>query len=93
MKKLIMVVTGIILAITMLCCMSGCSFEGYDLLDTNYHFDKAIIRMPDDSVKEIELASWADAEDGEQLTLTAKDGTRYLVSANNCILIENNKGE
>lgn len=88
MKKTIV----IILAVLLLAVLAGCSFKGYDWVDTNYHFDRAILRMPDGSAKEIELAKWSDAEDGEQLTLTATDGTRYLVHSANCILIEDKEG-
>lgn len=83
MKKAIV----IIMTVLLLAALAGCSFKGYDWLDTEYHFDRAILRMPDGSIKEIEIAKWSDAE-GEQLTLTAKDGTRYLVHSANCILIE-----
>lgn len=85
------------LAVALLCvavigafgCNGGCDCRGYDCFDTKYHFDRAIIRMPDGEIKEIEIEYWADSE-GEQLTLTAKDGSRYLVSSINCILIEDN---
>lgn len=81
MKKTIAIVL-IALVILLLC---GCN---YRLIDIKYQFDYAMIAMPDGSTKTIELSGWADAEDGEQLTLTAKDGTIYLVSANNCVLID-----
>ena len=83
LKRVICVILILIMALTML----GCNFKGYDWVDTNYHFERAIILMPDGSVKEVEIRQWADAE-GEQLTITAKDGTRYLVSSYNCVLIE-----
>lgn len=81
--KLTILITSIIL---ILC--TGCNYEGYDVIDTNYHFDKAIIKMPDGSSLEVEIEKWADAEDGEQLTITSKDGKRYLVNSVNCILVE-----
>ena len=87
MKKFLVIVMVCLL----IACLCGCNMEGYDWVDTNYHFNRAILRMPDGSTKEIRLAKWADAEDGEQLTLTAEDGTRYLVHSGNCILIEDNK--
>jgi len=90
MKKAI----AIILCAVMVMSLCGCHFKGYDLIDTNYHFDRAIIAMPDGCVVEVEIAKWADAADGEQMTITAKDGTRYLTSSYNCILIEEaNNGE
>lgn len=64
-------------------CLSGCN---YNLIDTNYHFEKAIIKMPNDEIIEVEIESWSDSE-GEQLTIVAEDGTIYLVSANNCVFI------
>jgi len=78
-----------IIAIAMSVLFVGCNYKGYDMIDTNYHFDRAIISMPDGTTFEVEVSKWADA-DGEQLTITAKDGTRYLVSSYNCILIEDN---
>lgn len=80
MKKIISL---ILLALT----LTSCNFAGYDLIDTNYHFNKAIIKMPNGETKEIDIYTWADAE-GEQLTITDKNGNRYLVSSVNCILIE-----
>lgn len=82
MKKLIFIIICIMALV-----LSGCNYDGYDWVDTNYHFDYAMIKMPDGTVKEIQVASWADAE-GEQLTITAIDGQRYLVSSVNCVLVE-----
>ena len=88
MKKIIvMMIIGLTLLTT------GCSFEGYDFIDTNYHFNKAYISMPNGEVIEVDIGSWADSEDGEQLTITSKDGTRYLVNSVNCILVEESEGE
>jgi len=80
MKKILLT---IILLFTIL--LAGCN---YDLLDVKYDFDYAMIKMPDGTVKTIELKSWADSDDGEQLTLTDKDGNIYLVNSVNCILVK-----
>lgn len=85
MKKLVSV---LVLALLLTC--TGCNYVGYDIVDTNYHFDKAIIRMPDNSTIEVEIKKWADSENGEQITITATDGTRYLVHSANVVLIEEN---
>lgn len=87
MKKRII---AFIIAIIMAFSLCGCNYVGYDFYDTNYHFDKAIIKMPNGDIEEVEVQKWADAE-GEQLTITDTDGNRYLVSSINCILIEEAK--
>lgn len=80
----------VLLAILSLCLLGlwGCNYEGYDLIDTNYHFDKAIIRLADDTTITVDIDKWADSEDGEQLTITSTDGKKYLVNSVNCTLIE-----
>ena len=81
MKKIIITITMII-ALFML---SGCG--NMDMIDTNYTFDYAIVEFPDGDVRTIEISKWTDYEDGEQIQITAKDGTVYLVSSFNCVLV------
>lgn len=69
----------------MLLILAGCS--NYQVFDTNWDFDTALIGMPDGEVREVSVRAWSDSE-GEQLTITALDGTVYLVSSNNCVLID-----
>lgn len=84
MKKRI--VTGI-LAFAM--TMSLCACGNKDIWDTNLTYNKAVIAWPDGTTKTVEVKQWKDYE-GEQIQIIAKDGTVYLVSSYNCILI---KGE
>lgn len=79
----------IIFLIATIFILSACNFKGYDWIDTNYYFNRAIISLPNGETIECNIEKWADAE-GEQITITAKDGTRYLTSSFNCILIEDN---
>ncbi|MBQ4523541.1 MAG: hypothetical protein IJA10_11410 [Lachnospiraceae bacterium] len=58
-----------------------------DMFDTNYTYDRAIIALPNGEVIEVEIDKWTDYEDGDQLQIIAKDGTVYLTSTLNCILI------
>lgn len=81
MKKIITLTLVLALLVTML---TGCG--NMDLWDTNYTFDRAIIKMPNGEVLEVENKQWCDYE-GEQVQIIAKDGTVYLVSTYNCILI------
>lgn len=80
MKKLVLFGLAALLMLTL------CSCGNYDLFDTNYTYDYAIISFPDGSVQTIEIEQWTDYE-GEQIQIIAKDGTVYLLSTVNCILV------
>lgn len=73
-----------LICIAALGLFSGCGNR--DIVDTNYTYDKAIIRLPNDEIKEIEIKKWRDY-DGEQIQIIAKDGTVYLVSSFNTALV------
>lgn len=64
--------------------LTGCNKQ---MVDLTYNYDKAIIDLQNGEVIEVEIRSWSDYE-GEQLQITAKDGTVYLVSSFNCTLIK-----
>ena len=57
------------------------------IFDTTYTFDRAIIKLANDEIIEVEIKVWTDY-DGEQLQIVAKDGTVYLVSSYRCDLIK-----
>lgn len=78
MKKIICIV---LLAIFVL-LLSGCNKQ---LVDLNYKFDYAIIKLPNGEIVEGEVQSWKDYE-GEQLQVKI-NGTVYLVSSINCVLL------
>lgn len=80
-----MLITLAVILVSLPLC--ACNYSGYDMVDTNYHFDRAIIKVGEAWI-EVEISKWADTEDGEQITITAKDGKRYLVNSVNCTLIE-----
>lgn len=78
MKKIFAVGTIIMLMLT------GCN---YQMVDLNYNFDYAIININGEYQK-IEIEGWRDYEDGEQIQVTAKDGTVYLTNSFNCTLVK-----
>lgn len=80
MKKII-----VILALTFL--IVGLCSCNKDMLDTVYTYDYAIVSFPDGTTKTIKLKQWSDY-DGEQLQIIAEDGTTYLVSNVNCVLVK-----
>ena len=76
LKKILVVGT---IALT----LSGCN---YQMVDLNYGYDYAIINIGGEYQK-IEIDSWTDY-DGEQIQITAKDGTVYLTNSFNCTLVK-----
>lgn len=85
MKKKILTLIIICLMIFMPLVISGCN---YQMLDFNYTFTKAYVKIGDEW-KDLEIIRWCDYE-GEQLQLTLKDGTVMVVSSINCILYSGN---
>lgn len=63
----------------------GCGNKTF--FDTTYTFDYAIISLPNGEVVEGEIKEWCDYEDGDQLQIKMKDGSTYLVHAEDCVLI------
>lgn len=65
--------------------LTGCGNS--TLIDTTYTYDRAIIKLANDEIVEVEIKRWADY-DGEQLQITAEDGTVYLTNSYRCDLIK-----
>ena len=78
MKKMLCVILTVALAAT----MTGCNFQ---VIDTVYGFDYAIIALPDGSAVEGKVESWRDFEDGDMIQLKI-DGVTYLTHSSNVIL-------
>ncbi len=89
MKKLIASLSAAIVLLATLLCLASCG--NMQVFDTTYRFDYAIVKFPDGSCQKIEIKSWTDYEDGEQLQITAMDGTTYLVNSVNCVLVSEAK--
>ena len=54
-------------------------------IDTQYKFTKALITIGDETI-EVKVNRWMDY-DGEQMQIIAEDGTVYLVSSFNTIMM------
>ena len=83
-KKLLILLTSVLL----LAALSGCSSDSfnYDFFDTVFHYDTAILSLPDGSVVRGSVESWCDYEDGDQLQVCI-DGTTYLVHSSDVVFI------
>ena len=60
------------------------------IIDTTYTFDKAVLYVGGEWIT-VDVDSWTDYEDGDQIQLKTKDGTTYLVHSNNITLIHSSK--
>ena len=78
----------IILAVSTLtlCILNSCNKT---IVDTTYTYDKAIINIGEEYIT-IKVKSWTDYQDGDQIQVTADDGTTYLVHSSNITLIKEN---
>lgn len=85
MKRLI---ASLLTVAALIFIMCSCN---YQVVDLNYTFDYAIISYGDGTTKKVEIKSWRDYEEGEQIQITAKDGTVYLVNSMNCVLVKEAK--
>lgn len=81
MKKILV----ILLTLVLLVAFVGCTNK--DLFDTVLTYDYAIIFLPDGTTKTVEIKQWRDYEDGDQIQITATDGTVYLMHSMNCVLV------
>ena len=57
------------------------------LIDTKYHFNYAIIGLPNGNIVEGKVDSWTDFEDGDQIQVKIK-GITYLVHSSDIALID-----
>ena len=57
------------------------------LMDVNYHFDRAVLKLPNGEVIEGKLSSWLDFDDSDVLQVKI-DGKTYLTSYVNVCLID-----
>lgn len=77
-------VSLVLIAFVCIVMVAGCGNKDY--FDTVRTYDKAIIQLANGEVVETKIKNWTDY-DGEQLQITAKDGTVYLTSSFRCDLI------
>ena len=61
----------------------GCNRQ---IVDIQYRFEKAMIKMPDGTCKTVSVKSWRDYQDGDLIQVTDKNGNTYLGHACNILL-------
>lgn len=81
MKKILTVVLVVLLLAAL---FNGCG--NYQLIDAQYKFDRAIVKLPNGLVVEGKLDSWCDYNDCDNVQVKI-DGTTYYTHAANVVLI------
>lgn len=79
MKKLAIIVSAIILAMS----LSACNKQ---VVDLTYSYERAIISLPNGEIVDGKVQSWTDYADGDQIQVKI-DGVTYLVHASQVVLI------
>ena len=89
MKKKVWIIVGII--VVLLAVGAAIYWQTHignrQLMDINYHFDRAIIKLPNGDVVEGKLNSWLDYDDSDVVQVKV-DGVTYLTSYVNVCLID-----
>lgn len=79
MKKLAIIVSSIILAMSLAACNK-------QVVDLTYSYERAIISLPNGEIVEGKVQSWTDFEDGDQIQVKI-NGVTYLLHASQIVLI------
>ena len=81
MKKIALI---IFLVIILVSC-TGCYNK--QLFDVTYHYDRAIVYLPNGEIVEGRVSSWTDFSDGDSIKVKI-DGKMYLTHLCNVCLID-----
>lgn len=84
MKKIIGLILAIVLVLGTVLTLASCNKQ---VFDTTYSFDYALVQFPDGTYEKIEIKTWTDYEDGEQIQIVGTNGVAYLVNSVNCVLV------
>lgn len=82
MKKI--VILAALLVLILISC-TGCYNK--QLFDVTYHYDRAIVYLPNGEIVEGRVSSWADFDDGDSIQVKI-DGKMYLTHISNVCLID-----
>ena len=89
MKKKLWIIGAVVLVLVVLGVVIywQTNIGNRQLMDTKYHFDRAIVKLPDGEVVEGKLTSWLDFADSDLIQVKI-DGKTYLTSYVNVCLID-----
>ena len=79
MKKLAIIVSSIVLAVSLAACNK-------QVVDLTYSYERAIISLPNGEIVEGKVQSWTDFKNGDQIQVKI-NGITYLLHASQIILV------
>ena len=82
MKKI--VILAALLVLVLISC-TGCYNK--QLFDVTYHYDRAIVYLPNGEIVEGRVSNWTDFDDGDSIQVKI-DGKMYLTHISNVCLID-----
>ena len=82
MKRII-----IIFAIFLTLTLSSCGNRSF--IDTNFSYDKAIIKLPDGTAVTVTIQNWNDYSDSDMVQIITSDGVIYYTHSSNVVFIGN----
>lgn len=82
-KYVLAFVTAVMIFGIIIAAMTSCNKQ---IIDTSYTFNKAIINTGNEVIT-VNVKSWKDFDDGDQIQIKTDDGTVYLVHSSNITLI------
>jgi uncharacterized lipoprotein NlpE involved in copper resistance len=65
--------------------LSGCGNK--QIIDTNYIFNKAIIKLGDECIT-VDVEKWNDYQDSDSIQIISKDGNAYYTHISNVVLMK-----
>lgn len=71
----------------LLLTLTGCNRT---IIDTDYMYNKATIVMPDGSVEDVDVKSWYDYDDSDNVSIVATDGRKFYTHTSNVMLYKDN---
>ena len=90
MKKKVWIIAALVLLVLVVAGVAiywRTNIGNRQQIDMNYHFDRAIVKLPDGEVVEGKLSSWLDFNDSDVIQVKI-DGKTYLTSYVNVCLID-----
>lgn len=81
-KQIRVIIVTLFASLVLACSLSSCNKQ---IIDWHYNFDRAYVKIGEEW-QDLDIRTWTDYDDGEQIQLTLEDGTVLIVHSANCVL-------